>query len=406
MEIYKKEWFRLLSFALPFIVIVALTRMDYPVQGDEKNFFYPCSKDFGHDFSLETLKSYGCPEPPLPFVIFGLFGRLFNFSLTALRIFNMLLSYVAVVILYKLLKRVTDYAYYLSYLFLVFPYYLVLTSSMVYTEPITFIFALLGLYFYIFKERSLLGGFFSGLAVLCRQYFIFLPATFIIVEYFSNRKLIFDIKMLLNSALPFLIYLPFVVIWKGLVPAGSPQHFTSPYLFNFAAFNYLLISVAVYGFPFVSFSLKTLLPDYRLKIIAALCLTPVFFLGLPDKAHPIILNTGPFFRLANYFGSFNTFVFYAAWLAGLYILFSLIGFKLRHSEKVDSYCVYGIILFCIMMLFSPFMWEKYILQIYPLLIIFFGRRMGRNIPLMILWLVAFAVMSIYSFIHFLIHVVL
>ncbi|MBW2994794.1 hypothetical protein KY312_00430, partial [Candidatus Woesearchaeota archaeon] len=203
------------------------------------------------------------------------------------------------------------------------PYYIA-TSSLVFTEPITLFFAVIALNYYFFKPESLLGGFFAGLAVLCRQYFIYLPIAFIIIESFRDRAGAFNFKKLLNFALPFIMYIPLIFLWKGLIPGGSPEYWNNV-SFNLISLNYVLIIIGVYIFPFVSFSIVQLLENYKVKLPIAFCMTPIFLLGIPlFSLEETFLKPGPFKRIAEFFGNTGYFIYYVALFLGFYIILSLI----------------------------------------------------------------------------------
>ena len=103
------SWAWHLVFAFPFFIVFALTRFNYPPHGDEAT-FYPITLQFGaHAFPpLQLLRSYDQLQTPFMFAAFGLVGRAVGFDLWKLRVGVALLSYLTLLLFFRLCRARCD----------------------------------------------------------------------------------------------------------------------------------------------------------------------------------------------------------------------------------------------------------------------------------------------------------
>lgn len=91
---------------LCYAAFTVLTGLDHPIRGDEGHFI-ETARFFGTGGIASALKDYGEITPPLSFVLFGLWGRLFGFSPGTLRVLSIMMGFLTLVLLYVLYLRLS-----------------------------------------------------------------------------------------------------------------------------------------------------------------------------------------------------------------------------------------------------------------------------------------------------------
>src|SRR5262245_47428982 len=161
------------SFAA-LMAAVAPFAMPHEAWGDEEH-FVTTSILFGRHLTLDTLRSYPELSTPLPFVVYGLWGRLLGFDLLTLRLLSPLIALATYVMLHFVLHRWFEDGRiaFLGTLFVMLNPYMVGLSVFVFTDMIT-ILAILVAFHGAWKEHWGRYALAAGCALLARQYAAFL----------------------------------------------------------------------------------------------------------------------------------------------------------------------------------------------------------------------------------------
>jgi len=221
-----------LALALPLLAVVLATSLDFVPQTDEAKFHWDTAQQFGETLPAIPWRDYHAATTPLPYLLWGVWGRLFGFGLPALRALTSLMSYAGVLAFYALARHRGHQWPLVESLLLLFSPYLFLNSFTIYTMNMGLLFAVLALRFYLGQDdRSgwiglLWGSLAATAAIYCRQHYIFLPAgmgMWWAISQWRKRRIGWDdLWNLALIALPILLVLPLFLAWGGVtVPAGA-----------------------------------------------------------------------------------------------------------------------------------------------------------------------------------------
>jgi len=194
---------------------------------DELWFHIDVARAFGPGLpDLATLRDYDSAVGPGFYVLFGNAGALFGYRLFWLRLLVFLFAGANVLLLLLLARRlVPDDPLPILLVAATYPDLLRLSGLFMSEQPALF-FGLAGLVCYIrFQERRrplLLGTslVLTAVAILFRQYFVFLPVGYAASELAASRR---NPARALVALTPVVVLVPLIVLWGGLAPAAFQQ---------------------------------------------------------------------------------------------------------------------------------------------------------------------------------------
>ena len=133
----------------------------------DEQFYLPLIQVFGVNYlpSIDLIKTMDQSMGPLYFIFYGFIGQLTDYSIPLLRIVNVIVSFLTAIVLFKTLRQFCRYPLCLSLWFVVNPYFLLLTTPLLYTDNLCMLFVLLGMYFYLVK-RNLFFRFAVGFGIM------------------------------------------------------------------------------------------------------------------------------------------------------------------------------------------------------------------------------------------------
>ncbi len=217
--------------ALPFLVgivlLKGLTVEIHTFHGNDATLYHlPTILKFSHGIDLER---YPAAQTPLFHLLFAGWGKIVGFELWRLRLLNVVISYAAVLALFRLLVRrglEEQQAFGLSLLLALSPYYLGASFTLL-TDNLALLFALLALdRFDRFGEDAdlrefALASLAMAAAVLTRQSFLWLAL--VAAVYLVRSRLPLERKAIAAgiAALALAPFAVLVAVWGGLVPPGS-----------------------------------------------------------------------------------------------------------------------------------------------------------------------------------------
>jgi hypothetical protein len=217
--------------ALPFLAGIALlkglTVEIHTFHGNDATLYHlPTILKFSHGIDLER---YPAAQTPLFHLLFAGWGKVVGFELWRLRLLNVVISYAAVLALFRLLVRrglEEQQAFALSLLLALSPYYLGASFTLL-TDNLALLFALLALdRFDRFGEDAdlrefALASLAMAAAVLTRQSFLWLAL--VAAVYLVRSRLPMERKAIAAgiAALALAPFAALVAVWGGLVPPGS-----------------------------------------------------------------------------------------------------------------------------------------------------------------------------------------
>lgn len=384
MDSYKKSSILFLIFVLIFEIVLAFAFETDSREGwNDEAKFHKTIIQFAQKSDLETLKNYEQMSPPLPFIIFGLWGKLFGLSLFKLRILNIIIAVFTYLIFHRILfilfqnKKIV----FLSALYLVIHPYMAGLSMFVYTDMTAIMFLLLSLLFLI-EKRIIFFTIALSCAILTRQYFIFFTIGAGIF-YFLNfiiHKNNDAVKYLSGLTISCLPYLALVIFWGGLTPDNQWRNYFigNGLSYKIEFLSHYICLIFLYLIPFYIFKFKSFYNN-KIILIISLLLSPVYFLYPVTYEYSQILgvNTvGLFDRALQYLFRDNFIiqsVYYCLFLLALPIVIKIVveTFQKIRKDKIDAILFLNLIIlsFLIVMPFSYIGWEKYFIPLVPFLIL-------------------------------------
>lgn len=370
-------------FIFPFIslTIIGISAIHYPLHGDEKH-ITDTIRIFANHFNLNTIKDYPEVTPPLFYIIYALWAKVFGSTIESLRIFTLLIALVTWQLIFYLISlyvKNSRITFLLSFLLVINPYFLG-TSVFVFTDMLTIMLSISAIISFL-KDEYYLFLIFSSLAILCRQYAIIFPLSIIIFSIINilNRKPI-NKRYVFGTSLTFLPLLILFFIWGDIAPLSGIQKWIVPtkqfYNINYLT-TYLTFSV-VYLFPLIIIFLYKKIGLNWLNVVIALIIFLILlqFPIAPSAAAIFQTNvrTVGYAHIAflSLFGedSLALKIFFGVLLfLGCYVNIVLLkNFSSNVKNKIynkDMIFIIIWILFLIIMPFSYQVWEKYLTMVLP-----------------------------------------
>ena len=379
----------LIYFLIAFIifesVVVIVGDLSREPWGDEHHFVQTV-KQFGTNFSIETLTHYKEMSGPLPFIIYSLWGRVFGFDLSVLRLLSILIALASYLIFHRLIYSTIKNGSIalIGTLFLMVHPYKIGFSIFVFTDGITILFMLLALYG-VYKKNASVYCLAMAAALVSRQFSIFFLIASVL--YFILQGASANKKMVTASLLSIIPYAALVILWGGLSPDNA---WRIMYLEDGLSFhvNYLVLYIClmfVYLLPFVIWKWKEIYYDRNTIIVSAAVSFLYWFFPVGPSKYDIANNTetvGLFNKLLVWINQtfrfaqtvwFDQAIFYICFLLGLPILMTLGNSICKNikNKKIDTAMLLdlSIVSFLLIMPFSYLGWEKYFIPMVPFMVI-------------------------------------
>lgn len=242
--------------ALPLLVVALSTGLGFSAQTDEIKYHWDTIRQFGQAWPAIPWRDYRAATSPLPYVLWGIWGRLFGFELPALRALTVIMTYAGVLAFYALARRRGHARPLAESLVLLFSPYVFLNSFTVYTVNMGLLFLVLALRFYLDEERLgwkglWWGGWAAAAAIYCRQHYLFLPAglglAWLIRRGLQRRVSWADGRDLALILLPVALFLPLYGSWGGFTPPAFQE--LHPFRLSPEHINFLLVFIGFYFAP-------------------------------------------------------------------------------------------------------------------------------------------------------------
>lgn len=380
---FKRSLLLLILFLIVYETILYMgVGLRQPTWADEHHFISTI-EEFGEELSLRQLRTYNEMSTPLPFILYALWGKLVGFHLHQLRFFSLIIA---------LFTFISFYIYYFQVsgrikialpvtLFLIFQPYSIGISVFVYTDMLSLLFLAWSLIAFR-KEKPIILAISTAGALLCRQYFIFLPVAFIL--YYLIQMILSprgnSHKMLISSIVSLIPFISLLILWHGFSPQNEMRSlYLQKGLYFHIEFLVLYISLfIVYLFPVIIYRWKNYYTNRKLLLLSLL-ISFTYFLFPVKASEPAmavdVYTVGFFHRFIRMIvgSSAEHYVFYLIFLFSLPVVLWIIHdiyFQIK-CRKPNAFLFMGIsiILFLIIMPLSYLNWEKYFLPIIPIALV-------------------------------------
>lgn len=380
----KSKWLLFpLTLVLLSVAFIISTDLDYPFRGDEEHFIATVEL-FGENYQPRTALDYPEVTGPLFYYMYASWGRLIDFSPACLRLFNLLLSAAAFILIYLLYGKVLqDLKIVLPgmLLLLLNPYFTGL-SIHVFTDIPSLLFIVL-IVFAIYAENPILLFISTACALLIRQYSVFVvisAAAYLFIHYRKNGRFRKStIIALICGGMPLLVMM---LLWRGTAPPSGILRWViddgSVYRFRYLYIYIIFIAASL--FPLLVYAYRILLKN-RIIVLSGFLLSLTYFFFPVRSSFVTVEQTGrttvglmhSFLRgiLNSY--SLEQFVLWIFCAAGLITLFTIIWTDVKRMKSGEwdfgHFLTLTIIVFLIIMPFSYQVWEKYLVAVLPFIIL-------------------------------------
>ena len=367
-----------IAFIILYLVILAIVGLNRPAWGDEAHFVQTVQQ-FGQGITLDVLRSYGEMSTPFPFVMYALWGRLFGFSLPALRTLSLAIALITAGLFWWLCYKIFREAFSTSIctIFLFINPYMIGFSIFVFPDMVTILCLVLGM-LAMLDDRPVALCLACAFGLLSRQYFIFFPlAVFFYTLYNHFRRGGNPIKTITAIALSVLPTLWLFWLWKGVSPQNNLGGIYLGYAFTFhpTALILYIILLGAYLSPLVLIRWRKYYLSPPIMVIAVIASLTYFV--FPLKASTPSLNAGITTvgyldrALSAILGPYTKWAWYSLFLLSLPILIQIIHvwFKNLRQPGAEEWISLAILLFLVIMPFSYLWWEKYFVLVLPLAIL-------------------------------------
>ncbi len=370
--------FRYWLTAWVIVLVLASGFLRHGLWHDEHH-FVETIKQFGDRYfpSLDLIRSYREMSTPLPFIMFGIIGRLFDFDLSIMRAFMLLLSAFMLVIFHRTVSRITDSPKWALAAVLVLSLnpYVFGAAICMYTDNAALLFFFAAVYCYVRKYPI---GFaaFSWCAIMCRQYYVFVPLGILIYEAIRltrKRQWKACVKAVLPPAGTILGVLPLFIFWNGLSPQTELRDIYMDPVLTFHAKTLILnFSLSFwYVWPIWYFMFRQI--PVRISSVALAVPLSALFLLFPIEVTDAaksggVVTTGFFHRGLRWAGGewVAQTVFFAGFMATLTFVVELARRRLRMvlngslaAHPFGNQLLLMLLTFHLVMPFSYHIWEKY-----------------------------------------------
>lgn len=379
----------LIVFLIIFIAfqsIVSYIAFQSSPWGDESHFIETI-RLFGNNLTLQTIAHYREMSTPLPFIIYGLWGKIVGFELNQLRLLSPAIALITYLLLFMLIWRVTRHGLLTlaGVLFFMFHPYMVGFSTFVFTDMLTILFLILAIYA-IYTHNPLLLFIGNSCALLSRQYAVFFTVAagiyfLLIMLTKKNKKDVFVLGItLVLSCLPLI---GCIFLWKGLYPDSPIKNSYLKYAFTYhvpAFFMYISL-LFLYMIPFIFIAVRHVFKNrapwtyiIMLVISGTYWLAPV--IPSPSMVDANIYTVGLFHKAIDSFSKnilFHQSIFFICFALAMPFIYLIVNSLLISTRTARiTFTVFldlCVVAFLLIMPFSYLWWEKYFMLLVPVLIL-------------------------------------
>ncbi|MFT3748755.1 MAG: glycosyltransferase family 39 protein [Agriterribacter sp.] len=367
-----------LPFAFVYIYAGGLPfSLDVSFASDEPIYHYPTILKFAEQLPFPDIRDYNSATTPLFHLVFAVVSKIIGTDIRGLRFFNVLISYVSLLILFKIIinrfNLTKANAFLLTFIFACSPYYfreafVVVTDNF----PVLWLLCFFNYYFKYKEEHRqrffILSALFLLLLCLTRQTYLFVCIAVITDQLFEkitiSQKLKNSLWVLLAALPTFILFF----IWKGLTPPSFARLHTGESVINIKLFLYGLSILGFYSLFIPAFnSYKMLLRKKSMLVLCWVILSWVILFLIPVTKAPKDFGylwhiAGPLPKLAN-----SSLLFYALVPVGVITLLSM-------QKKEMSFLILFLVGLFISEMPNKIIFQRYYDNSILLSLIFFSAR--------------------------------
>jgi hypothetical protein len=249
------------ALAVPFVIVIIILnglKDQFPAfhGSDEFIYHFPVILKFARDFPYLDLRYYDSATTPLFHILFMLVGKIIGLELFKLRLMNCIISFIAIIFLFRLFFTQVQHSilksFIFSLLFLLSPYFFP-GCFILLTDNLGILFCIISLIFIykFYQTQSLnslaIGALFMCGAELTRQSYIWLS----MIDFFllavlriEAKRRIIGILIVLISVIPLFLFFMF---WHALTPPAFQEHHLSNMIVSTKPFVFMISLIGLYS---------------------------------------------------------------------------------------------------------------------------------------------------------------
>jgi hypothetical protein len=390
---YKKS---LLLFAVVIlayqIIAVSVFTLQAPAKGDEAH-FVEAIKFFG-DLDITKVQDYEEVTTPLVYFVYAAWGNIAGFELHNLRLLSLLIAFITFIVLHYLFficAKEKHYAFWAVLFFMLNPYVFGF-NIFIFTDMLTAFFIIL-FCISVYKNNGLSIFITAALALLCRQYSVFIIAAggiYYLISFFKKR----DNFLLINAGVIAASFLPLLIlflIWNGFAPPAGIMRWApdQKVLYNLNYMNIYIVMIPFYILPFYLLRWNELIINR--KYLLVFLGTGIFYFLYPVTPSAVTLEqtdlttVGLLHKLIKMVIPFNAvehIIFYLSYALGLAFIWKVLQdiFYRLSTKQIDFSLLlnFGIVFFILIMPLSYQVWEKYLVIVLPIILLRMMLRFERS----------------------------
>ncbi len=377
-----KEYYLVAVYALVYcLVLICIFGFDYKPWTDEEHFYFTIL-EFIKSPTLGTLKHYEEMSTPLPFIIYGIWGLIFNSDLATLRILSLLIAFTTILSAFYFFRKagLSNIASICSILILTLNPYFTGVSFFVYTDMLCELFMIWS-FIFLLQQNMLASCISLLLAILCRQYMLFfIPVAALYV--FSQKDFKFSYALIKRESF---LLIPVVgtgllfIFWGGASPDNKLKtlYMYQAFAFHSDAFTAYMAASIIYTFPLLLFAIKEIKKKYAITIFP---IAVVWYYLFPVQGSQVAMESmlhidtiGLLHKVThNLPDSAEHFFWFALFGLSCIVYAVLIEKALKNYRSLYFFICSSWLFFLGTMCLSYLTWEKYLLPVLPVLLLFGG----------------------------------
>lgn len=348
---------------------------------DEEHFYFTIL-EFIKQPDLTTLKHYEEMSTPLPFILYGIWGWLFHSDLATLRIFSLLIAFATIFSAFYLFKKtgLSTFASFMCVFILSLNPYFIGVSFFVYTDMLCELF-MIWAFISLIQHKVWLSCIFLLLAILCRQYMVFFIPV-IAVCIFVKEKCVLNvslIKKLLPLLIPVLGLGILFLFWGGASPDNKLKslYMFQTFTFHGDAFTAYMAASIVYTFPLLIFSLREIQPR---QIYMTIPIATLWYLFFPVQGSQVAIESmihidtiGLVHKTTHLLPPvIEDGLWYVLFVTACFVFVNAFEKAIKNYRSLTCLVCSSWLFFILTMCLSYLTWEKYLLPILPMLLVYGG----------------------------------